>query len=114
MGLTGYCGRLAQNYGKLAKPWTDLTKKNAFQWNEIEVSWQQDAELAELIQKLSNGFGTKQHYSWQNSQSRRKGKLVIGDDPVRRNKIIQIWQSNPVRGQFGIFVTYNNIKRAFY
>lgn len=49
LGLTGYYKRFVKNYGNLAKPLTQLLKKDAFKWNgEAEDAFQ---ELKKVISR---------------------------------------------------------------
>ncbi|MCI25491.1 hypothetical protein A2U01_0046682, partial [Trifolium medium] len=46
LGLTGYYRKFIKDYGKLAKPLTELTKKDNFVWNDVT------SETFQLMKKI--------------------------------------------------------------
>ena len=65
---------------------------------DIQQSWQQDAEVQNLILKLTNNGQCSHNYSWQQGLLKRKGKLVIGNDQSLRSKLIALWHSSSQGG----------------
>lgn len=49
--------------------------------DKIKVTWQQDPTLHALIQSLQAG-NSHPKFTWQQNMLQRKGKLVVGNDPL--------------------------------
>nr|GEV13144.1 putative mitochondrial protein [Tanacetum cinerariifolium] len=73
---------------------TDLAKK-------IEASWLADDKLQAIITKLQASQIARKHYVWSNSQLTRKGKIIVGNDPELRKKLLQYFHRGVVRGHSG-------------
>ena len=81
---------------------------------DIQQSWQQDAVVQDLIQRLANNGPCSSNYSWHQGVLKRKGKLVVGNDPSLRGRLITLWHSSSQGGHSGIEVTYRRLKQILY
>lgn len=69
--------------------------------------------LLEVIQQLQNGQSHK-HYTWDQQQLRRKGKLVVGPDSGLRLKLLQWGHDSSIGGHSGRDATITRIKGLFH
>ncbi|GJT56414.1 hypothetical protein Tco_0991468 [Tanacetum coccineum] len=67
-------------------------------YQTIVESWETDPALQQLIQKLQSGQVRKGSYIWANQQKRRKGKLVVGDNPSLRVVLLKQIHGESVGG----------------
>lgn len=80
---------------------------------EVQASWQQDTNLASIVEKLQHGESVK-HYTYHQSQLRRKGKLVVGNIQKLRDRLVSSYHSTPTGGHSGIHATYQLVATLFY
>ena len=83
---------------------------------EIQQSCVQDHLLQGIIQQLQAPANDPRHvhYTYQHQQLRRKGNLVVGNDPDLRLKLIRLWHDTPIGGHSGVQVTYKKLKELVY
>ena len=67
----------------------------------IEQGWSQDPILANFIQQKQHNPDAFPKYQLVKGHLRRKGKLVISNDPNLRQKILQWVHASPTGGHSG-------------
>lgn len=81
---------------------------------EISASWKSDEGLQLLINNKEKNSGSHNHYSWQGGELRRKGKLVVGNVPDMRNRLIKWHHTLAQGGHSGVTATWKRLTRLFY
>ncbi|XP_076935063.1 uncharacterized protein LOC143601564 [Bidens hawaiensis] len=72
--------------------------------NKIKASWEYDAYLQSVIQKLVQGQQIP-HVTWNDGLLRRKSKLWTGDDSQLKQDIIELFHSSAMGGHSGYVPT---------
>jgi len=62
----------------------------------IQQSWTTDLNLQNLIKEVQAKMTNHKHYTWQNQELRRKGRLVVGNDSLLRKEILECYMHQPL------------------
>ena len=81
---------------------------------EVQQSWITDIHLQKLITELKANTSSHKHYTWENNELRRKGKLVVGIDGTLRKKILQWLHASAEGGHSGMNATVKRVKAVVY
>ena len=66
------------------------------------------------MHKLKTSTDKPSKYSWEKGQLRRKGKLVVGQDPKLREELLSLFHSSPIGGHSGAEVTMKRLGSVCY
>ena len=76
---------------------------------KIQQSWLSDPALIHLMHKLKTATGRPSKYSWEKGQLKRNGKLVVGQDPNLREKLLSLFHNSPIGGHSGADATMKRL-----
>nr|GEW60586.1 retrovirus-related Pol polyprotein from transposon 17.6 [Tanacetum cinerariifolium] len=123
LGLTSYYRRFIKDYASISQPLMALTKKDAFKWNPsaelayhmlkeamIKAPLENDLDTQNLIKLLENHSYKGNKYSWTGEILKRKDKVVVGNDPVLRKKLVQHFHDEAIGGHSGAHVTMKKLE----
>ena len=83
--------------------------------DKIRHSWTTDPYLVHLISQLQQGIAVPNtKYVWQNNHLRRKGKLVVGNDPGLQKELLQLFHNTFDEGHSGVKPTMVRISGVLY
>ncbi|CAM8908644.1 unnamed protein product [Rhodiola kirilowii] len=83
-------------------------------YDAIKLLWQTDPHLSKIISELQNKPTTHPKFTYTNDELRRKGKLVIGNDPTTKLHIFKWLHDSAIGGHSGRDATLHRIKSLFY
>ena len=83
-------------------------------FSRIQLTWTTDPHLVQLINRLEQGTKHSTKFTWQHSQLRRKGKLVVGQDASLRTDLLTYFHSSPIGGHSGMHPTMARISGVVY
>lgn len=82
--------------------------------DEIKRTWGKDVIVQTIIQDLLANPGSHLHYKWVNGHLIRKGRIVIGNDPMLHDKLITICHDSVIEGHFRVTITARRVESVFY
>ena len=81
---------------------------------KIVDSCHADVDLQKLRADLEVDPQSHKHYTWVYGQLRRKGKLVVGNNEILRNKLLNYFHCDPSGGHSGLQATIKRISGLCY
>ncbi|KAK4283600.1 hypothetical protein QN277_000533 [Acacia crassicarpa] len=80
----------------------------------IKKSWEDDSEIQLLVQRLQQGNGVEGKFSWFDDLLHKGSRLVVGNSPTVKQKILEWLHSSYLGGHSGINATYQRVKTLFW
>jgi len=80
----------------------------------IKLTWSTDPHLQKLISYLQHSAASHKHYSWLNDELKRKGKLVMGQDPTLIHDLLTWLHTSVVGGHSSRNATWQRVRSVLY
>jgi len=91
-----------------------LSTIHSDQMSLIEKAWYSDPILQQILQQKQHDPNAFPKFQLCEGQLRRNGRLVIGNDPSLKAKLLHWMHASPTRGHFGRDATLKRLKHLFY
>nr|GEX61992.1 hypothetical protein [Tanacetum cinerariifolium] len=83
-------------------------------WDKVKDSWENDLDTQNLIKSLENHSYKGKKYSWTGEILKRKGKVIVGNDPELRKELVHHFYDEAIGGHSGAHVTIKKLGPLFY
>uniref|UniRef100_A0A1J3IVR9 Transposon Ty3-I Gag-Pol polyprotein n=2 Tax=Noccaea caerulescens TaxID=107243 RepID=A0A1J3IVR9_NOCCA len=83
-------------------------------YDSIRLLWQRDPHLHNVISDLQVAGSSHPTFTFVNEELRRRGKLVIGNDPEVKLQIFKWLHDSAIGGHSGRDATLHRVKSLFY
>nr|GEX20581.1 putative mitochondrial protein [Tanacetum cinerariifolium] len=70
-------------------------------WDKVKDSWKNNLDTQNLIKSLEHHSYKGNKYSWTGEILKRKGKVVVGNDPELRKELVQHFHDEAIDGHSG-------------
>ncbi|GJY25612.1 reverse transcriptase [Tanacetum coccineum] len=83
-------------------------------WDKVKDSWKNDLDTQNLIKSLEHHSYKGNKYSWTVEILKRKGKVVVGNDPELRKELVQHFHDEAIGRHSSAHVTIKKLGSLFY
>lgn len=81
---------------------------------EVKGTWEKDVAVQTIIQDLIRNLASHPNYKQVNGHLNRKGKIVVGNDPMLYNKLIALYHNSIIEGHSRATMTTKRVQNVFY
>ena len=81
---------------------------------ELKASYQEDAEVQQILQSIAGGSDAPGKFSLQNGLLLYKGRIFLGRNCSLKTKVLSLVHDSPLGGHSGYLKTFHRAKRDWF